>query len=189
MIDVEDVEGLEDAANGRATDDDGEPCEPTSCRRAEAERSLLHALLVDAMRCLFGEVGGPPAKRARFAAEAHAWIASRDDAEPFAFENVCAWLELPAGRLRTYLLSQEGGVDGSAPVDARHGGSRHPAALQVRLRRERNATIQALRAAGERPRDIAERFGLSYDSILLICGNDARNQRDAGDDQRALATG
>jgi hypothetical protein len=165
-----------------------EPCELNSPRRAEAERGLLHALLMDAMRCAFGEVGGPPKKRARLAAEARAWVTGRGDAEPFSFDNVCAWLALPAGRLRAYVLAQAGSPDALAPAMGRQGGSRHPEAHQVRLRRERNTRIQALRAAGETPRNIAERFGLSYDSIVLICSDGGGSERDDSEDEVTAAT-
>jgi hypothetical protein len=145
-----------------------EACEPTSRRRAEAERGLLRAMLTDAVRCLLGEVGGPPEKRERLAIEAREWFAAENDFAPYSFENVCAWLGLPASRFRTFLLEQAA----SPAVIGRPGASRHPGALESRLKRERNARIQALRAAGTKPREIAERFGLSYSSILLICADD-----------------
>jgi hypothetical protein len=181
MVDVEEIQDVRTVA-------EDEPCELTSRRRAEGERALLHALLVDAMRCLFGEVGGSPAKRERLAAEARAWITTRGDADPFSFENVCAWLDLPAGRLRAYVLAQAAQCAVSPAVNGRHGASRHPFAHQGRLRRERNASIRALRAAGEPARNIAERFGLSYDSILLICKDPcARARADERDDDGEMS--
>jgi hypothetical protein len=90
-------------------------CPPTSPRVGEGERALLRALLGDAMRCLLGDIGGGWGDRARLAADARAWITNRGDAMPFSFENVCAWLDLPAARLRRYLLEQEARGASSAP--------------------------------------------------------------------------
>jgi hypothetical protein len=144
----------------------------TSRRRAEGERKLLLALLMDSVRCLFGEVGGPPTIRARLATEARAWIEKRHDAAPYSFENVCAWLELPAERLRRCLLERLASRGSPVPALGLDGSSRPPAALEHGLRGERNARIKELRAAGWKPRDIARRFGLTYGSILLICVED-----------------
>jgi hypothetical protein len=151
------------------SDDVGEQTIPTSLRRAEAERSLLRALLMDAVHCVLEEVGGSPAKRAELAADARAWVASRGDGETFSFENVCAWLDLPSDRLRRFLLEEVGNLRATAAAIARQGASRHPSALESRRRRERNARIRELRAAGSKPRDIAERFALSYASVIAIC--------------------
>jgi hypothetical protein len=64
------------------------------------ERALMLAVLEDAIRCL--QAPGPRARRA--AVEAAEWIRSVDLEWPFSFENLCAALELDAGRLRTALL-------------------------------------------------------------------------------------
>lgn len=165
---------------------ENESCGPTSLRRAEGERDLLRALLVDAVRCLLGEVGGTPKGRARLATEARAWIASGDTAEPFSFENVCAWLEVPAGRLRGFLLEQA--AKGGLSVE-RDGPPLRPSALEARLRRERNSRIQALRAAGCKPADIAARFGLTYGSILFICADDHGAPVDESGDVEGAADG
>lgn len=166
MVDDEE-EGCLPTTSGRAG---SEPCGPTSLRRAEGERKLLRAILMDGMRCLLGEAGGPPAKRAQLAREARVWITSRDINEPFSFENVCGWLELPAGRLRRFLLEQAASRAGSAPVDGEEA-SDHPQALDARMREARNSSIRALRAAGWKPRDLADRFGMAYSSILFICAD------------------
>ena len=143
-----------------AAEVEGERLARMSLRRADGERGLLRALLMDAVRCALGEVGGRAANGAELAADARAWIASANVAEPFAFENVCAWLGLPAPRLRRFLLEQEELL--------RKGASRHPGALAARLREDRNARIRELRAAGLKPRDIAARFDLSYASVIAI---------------------
>jgi len=70
---------------------------------AEAERALMRAILVDAIRCLAGEVT-PAHDRMRLRSQARRWIASRDERWPFSFENVCAALDLQTARLRTLLL-------------------------------------------------------------------------------------
>jgi len=89
-------------------------CESTSPRRGEGERALIRAILEDAVRCLFGESKGAWGDRKRLAADARAWITNPSDAMPFSFENVCGWLDLPPGRLRTYLLEQAASGTGSA---------------------------------------------------------------------------
>ena len=74
---------------------------------AEAERALMRAILVDAIRCLAGEVS-PLAERAQLAAQARLWVRNRDERWPFSFENVCAALDLQTSLLRTLLLASPG---------------------------------------------------------------------------------
>ncbi len=71
---------------------------------AESERALMRAVLVDAIRCLAGEVS-PLTERVRLASQARTWVRSQDEEWPFSFENVCAALDLQTARLRTLLLS------------------------------------------------------------------------------------
>lgn len=71
---------------------------------AEAERALMRAILVDAVRCLAGEVS-PATERQQLALQARLWVRSRDERWPFSFENVCAALDLQASRLRKLLLA------------------------------------------------------------------------------------
>ncbi len=123
-------------------------CTPTSNWRVEGERSLVRAVLKDAIHCLLGEVGGPPAERVRLAAEARAWITNRSDAAPFAFENVCTWLDLPAKRLREFLLQQAASEASSTPI----------------FGRERN---RPSRATGGEPDDIAGGLGPDHLSSEL----------------------
>jgi len=89
---------------------------------------------------------------------------------------VCAWLGLPAHRLRRFVLEQVELLRPSAPVVARQGASRHPGALSARLREDRNARIREFRATGWKPRDIAERFDLSYASVIAICTPDGAEE-------------
>jgi hypothetical protein len=133
-------------------------------------------VLVDAVRCLFGEAGGPPAARDRLMAEARTWVANRNDAQPFSFENVCEWLGLPVRRLRRTLLERVASMAADA-VDDDSGDTRRPGSFADGLRRERNARIRALRKAGGKPRDIAEQVGMAYTSILQICAADEVNEQ------------
>ena len=94
-------------------------CEPTSRRRGEGERTLIRAILEDAVRCLLRETQGAWGERKRLAADARAWIANPSDAAPFSFENVCAWLELPSGRFRMFLLEQAASGGSAASIFTR----------------------------------------------------------------------
>ena len=64
----------------------------------------MRAVLVDAIRCLVGEVS-PPTERVQLGGQARLWVRSRDEHWPFSFENVCAALDLETSRLRTLLLA------------------------------------------------------------------------------------
>ncbi len=90
---------------------------------------------------------------------------NRDDQSPFSFQNVCAYLGLPADRLRRSLLrlADVHHADDTATLRRRASGA------EIRARTERNLHIRSLRVSGLRPSELAERFGLSYESILLIC--------------------
>ena len=140
----------------------------TSCSaRAAGELAMLRALLLDAIQCLDRQ-GCPKRARERLATQARAWVVRQDDESPFSFENVCAYLRLPADRLRRILVRM-------AAASARRrddAGSlrRRSSAAEIRARAGRNTSIRSLRANGMRPSDLAERFGLSYESILSICG-------------------
>src|SRR5437763_16793687 len=79
---------------------------PMSLRRADGERGLLRALLMEAVRCALGEAGGRQAKRAQLAAEARRWITRADVGEPFAFEYLWAWPGLLAPRLRGFVIGR-----------------------------------------------------------------------------------
>jgi hypothetical protein len=67
--------------------------------RLQPERRLMLAVLEDAVWTLLRAPSDRP-ENARLAAEAEAWLASDDTAEPFAFINVCQALDLEAGRIR-----------------------------------------------------------------------------------------
>ena len=67
----------------------------------------MRAVLEDAIRCLVGE-GRPLARRARLAAQARKWVATREGHSPYSFDNVCYALNLtPEGVRRCLLGSRE----------------------------------------------------------------------------------
>lgn len=71
---------------------------------SSGERSLMLAVLEDGIRC-FQEFSRDSRLRPRMLArQAEHWIESRDTSWPFSFENVCSFLDLDAGRLRSTLL-------------------------------------------------------------------------------------
>jgi hypothetical protein len=63
----------------------------------------MRAILVDAIRCLVGEVS-PLSERVQLAGQARRWVRSHDERWPFSFENVCTALDLQVSRLRRLLL-------------------------------------------------------------------------------------
>ncbi len=68
------------------------------------ERSLMRAMLQDAVLCLLGEAA-PAKDRVRLAAEARFWVESRSHEWVFAFESVCEALNIEPGYARTQLLA------------------------------------------------------------------------------------
>ena len=142
-----------------------EPMSSACSARASGEHAMLRAMLLDAIQCLERQ-GCPKRARERLAVEARAWVADRTAHAPFSFDNVCAYLGLPADRLRRSLMRL---ADSARPVDDAASLRRRSSAAEMRARAERNLHIRSLREAGLRPSELAERFGLSYESILLIC--------------------
>lgn len=64
------------------------------------EARLALALIEDAILTVRATDGVRTARAHRLAAEAWAWLASRDASHPFAFENVCDYLGLDPGWIR-----------------------------------------------------------------------------------------
>lgn len=64
------------------------------------EARLALALIEDAILTVRATDGVRTARAHRLAAEAWAWLASRDASHPFAFENVCDCLGLDPGWIR-----------------------------------------------------------------------------------------
>lgn len=142
-----------------------EPMSSACSARASGEHAMLRAMLLDAVQCIERQ-GCPKRERERLAAEARAWVVGRDRNAPFSFENVCLYLGLPADRLRRTLLRL---ADGARRVDDAASLRRRSSAAEIRARAARNVRIRSLRDDGLRPSELAERFGLSYESILAIC--------------------
>jgi hypothetical protein len=159
---------MDDDARAESICEEGPPPEPMSeacSARAAGEHAMLRALMLDAIQCLQGQ-GCPKRDRQRLATQARVWVLRRDGA-PFSFDNVCAYLGLPADRLRRTLLRV-------AEESARHRDDaadlgRRASTAEIHARAGRNRSIRALRAEGLKLGDLAERFGLSYASILSIC--------------------
>lgn len=67
------------------------------------ETRLALAILEDAITTVRMTTGVRTVRAHRLAAEAWAWVASRDTTHPFAFENLCDYLGLSAAWLRSGL--------------------------------------------------------------------------------------
>jgi hypothetical protein len=101
------------------------------------ERALMLAVLEDAIRCLERR-----RRSSRLARKAELWVRADDQQWPFSFVNVCANLDIDAGRLRAALLARR--------ARKRMGeGTRGDYRLHLRLKPPR----RRLRAAAE-PRDV-----------------------------------
>jgi len=148
-------------------EESGAPMQMSSAcsARAAGEQAMLRALLLDAIQCLEGQ-GCPKRDRQRLASQARLWVLQRDGA-PFSFDNVCAYLRLPADHLRRLLLrvAERAAQRRDDVADV----GRRASSAEIRARAGRNQNIRSLRAVGFKPSDLAERFGLSYASILAIC--------------------
>jgi hypothetical protein len=81
------------------------------------ETRLALAVLEDAITTVRMTTGVRTARAQRLAAEAWAWLASRDTTHPFAFENLCDYLGLSAAWLRSGLR----GTAVSTPATPRGG--------------------------------------------------------------------
>jgi len=174
------------------------------------ERSLMRAVLVDAIECLTADIRRS-ATRAQHAAEAQAWVATRDDQWPFSFDNICLALDLDAERIRTRLLQIAIEVPPASALPPRvreeevtamiragnplrvvaaHFGISMPKVsvlsrgLASRLKTERNARICALRRSGWTVSALASHFGLSLFRLRRICA-----QRDGHGQHRAARHG
>src|SRR5437867_2615014 len=148
--------------------------------RAAGERTLMRAVLEDAIRCLVGEVG-PRQQRGVLAAEAREWIEAADTRWPFSFENVCDGLGFEAANLRARLLRD---APAQALLDARQPGGRG-----VRRRRETPAEydiVQMIRD-GRPLRVVAQTFGISISKAsILSCGLASRMKAERDGEIRRL---
>jgi hypothetical protein len=113
-------------------------------------RALMRAILQDAVLCLNGygtEVKS--GQRARAAAQAFRWIASRDVTWIFSFESICHVLDIDPGFLRARLLRAAAqGRDGDAAPQRPHEnrGTRDTVGSLRTVRLRGNQTPRTLRA-------------------------------------------
>jgi hypothetical protein len=102
------------------------------------EARLALAVVEDAILTVRVTTGVRTPRAHRLAADAWAWLASRDTRHPFAFENLCDYLGLNAAWLRSGLRLGGYGSDPMPPAtrrDARSGRRTSPAsALRARAR-------------------------------------------------------
>ena len=75
-------------------------------RAVDGERRLMAAVLEDAVRIYLKHLGGPGEREELFR-ETEAWIEERGADRLYAFENVCAVLDLDADYLRQGLLARK----------------------------------------------------------------------------------
>jgi DNA-binding NarL/FixJ family response regulator len=163
----------------------------------KSERALMRAVLVDAIQCLTGNVGGPSRRRARLSQQAREWIAEEDATWPFSFQNICHGLDLEPDRVRARVLgmAEEAGVGGRADhsreteremeIMIRAGHSLRTVAQRLNLteskvraascglvrlvKAERDERIRTLRRAGWTLDALAKHFGLSRGRVCRIC--------------------
>src|SRR5262245_2717238 len=106
------------------------------------EKALLLAVLEDAIRCL----DTCARSQMREARDAERWVRADDHAWPFSFVNVCAHLDIDAGRMRAALLARR----------ARRVGPRQdPYRLHLRLKPPRRR-LRLRPGFGELPRRAAQ---------------------------------
>jgi hypothetical protein len=101
----------------------------------DGERRLMAAVLEDAVRIYLKHAGGP-GERDKLFRETEAWIEERGADRLYAFENVCAVLDLDADYLRRGLRARKRqasrstgvpedaaveGIDGAVPFRAASG--------------------------------------------------------------------
>jgi hypothetical protein len=106
------------------------------------EKALLLAVLEDAIRCL----DTCARSQIRAARDAERWVRADDHAWPFSFVNVCAHLDIDAGRMRAALLARRARRVGP-PKDAYR--------LHLRLKPPRRR-LRVERRLGELPRRAAQ---------------------------------
>jgi hypothetical protein len=111
----EDGAGLPSRASGRAAADFLAelvvlPAQLEGLRAAPLSgvKTLLVALLEEAIACLFAGIGNTQARAE--AVRAERWIRSRDTSFAFAFESICDALDLDAEALRQQILRQSAGA-------------------------------------------------------------------------------
>ena len=76
---------------------------PSGCR--QPERTLLRAVLGNAVDCFRAHLLSPDRRRQRLYREAEEWLLSTDTSYTFAFESICDTLGLDADYLRNQLCA------------------------------------------------------------------------------------
>src|SRR5262245_48088633 len=117
----------------------------------QGERALMRAVLLDAIECLTGNVSRSRA-RAQHAAEARAWVETRDREWPFSFDNICSVLDFDAERVRKRLLAHAI----TMPV------------VYERAPRVREEEVTAMIRAGHPLRVVAAKFGISMPKVSVL---------------------
>ena len=72
-----------------------------------AERSLMHAVLEDALKCFFVHAGSTRRKDKKAWDEVAAWISDEADDYPFSFNAICDTLRIDAAALRDRVMAWE----------------------------------------------------------------------------------
>jgi hypothetical protein len=72
----------------------------TRTNNLEPEQELMLAILTDAIECILKYCDEPIPLRAKLFSEAHDWLFSQDERDPFSFLNVCDNLNFNPNYLR-----------------------------------------------------------------------------------------
>jgi hypothetical protein len=79
-----------------------------SRRPPNGPRTLMFAVLEDGIRCYLANMHATRSSRRRQFEEAKAWIESRGDIGPFAFETLCSTFDIDPEKLRNQLRTMSG---------------------------------------------------------------------------------
>jgi hypothetical protein len=132
-------------------------CGSPASDRGLPERTLMRAVLEDAIRCLQGG-GSPVRERMSLARDARNWVESRDPRWPYSFENVCEALEVDASRLRQRLLAMTPSLEIRTPQ------------ILTTVRRSAVAEGDVVRMIrdGQPLRVVAETLGVSVSKVSVL---------------------
>lgn len=95
----------------------------TRTNNLEPEQELMLAILTDAIECILKYCDEPIPMRAKLFSEAHEWLFSQDERDPFSFLNVCDTLNFNPNYLRRGIQAkmQAKLVQDTAPVARARG--------------------------------------------------------------------
>jgi hypothetical protein len=74
-------------------------------RRSNGPRDLMLAVLEDGIRTYVSNITARTTRQRRLFEETKAWIDTRDDRSPFAFETICETFDIDADSLRRRIAS------------------------------------------------------------------------------------